>query len=192
MKFESNLFTLSPSQEDTSKMMYNGKVIKCLVAPYHSYAALEKLVPFTKTTLLFPEREMNASQMRGLISMIVNKPGNEEWRIITASQSVIIDMVDDCVRILTEDGDIVPCPVKTFCANIHDIRYSVLENEKHQSSPENKSKAHDLVNILIERINASETVSRKEYDDMMNQAKMIGEPIISNKLQEMIHDLDIK
>ena len=38
MKINQNLFDLEPDQEATSKMMYNGKVIKCLVAPYHSYA----------------------------------------------------------------------------------------------------------------------------------------------------------
>jgi len=50
-------------------MNYNGKVIKCLVAPYHSYAQLEQTVPFTKTTYLFPEREMSVAQVKTLIKI---------------------------------------------------------------------------------------------------------------------------
>lgn len=56
MNISKNLFDLTEDQEKTSKMMYDGKVIKCLVAPYHSYDQLEKVIPYTKTTFLFPER----------------------------------------------------------------------------------------------------------------------------------------
>ena len=97
MKINQNLFDLTIDQEATSKMMYNGKVIKCLVAPYHSYTQLEKIVPFTKTTYLFPEREMSISQVKSLISMIAANPSQEEFRIVTANQNIIIDMVGECV-----------------------------------------------------------------------------------------------
>ena len=48
----------------------------------------------------------------------------------TTNQNVIMDMVDDCVRVLTEYNEVVASPVKTFAANIHDIRYSLLENKE--------------------------------------------------------------
>jgi len=56
MEIQNNLFDLTSEQEATSKMLYNGKIIKCLVAPYHTYNQLEKVIPYTKTTYLFPER----------------------------------------------------------------------------------------------------------------------------------------
>lgn len=49
--------------------------------------------------------------------MIVKNPSQEEFRIVTVNQNIIMDMVDDCVRVLTQDGRIVPSPVKTFLAN---------------------------------------------------------------------------
>ena len=92
MKINQNLFDLTPEQIETSKMMYSGKVIKCLVAPYHSYQELEKTVSFTKTTYLFPEREASVPQLRNLISMIVANPSTDEFRIITTNQNIIMDM----------------------------------------------------------------------------------------------------
>ena len=123
MTIKENLFTLTKEQESTSKMVYDGKIIKCLVAPYHTYETLEKIVPFTKTTYLLPERSMTLPQLKGFISMIVKSPSKEEAKIITVNQNIIMDMADDCVRVLTENGNIVPSPIKTFMANIHDIRY---------------------------------------------------------------------
>lgn len=72
MKINKDIFDLASDQIDTSKVMYNGKIIKCLVAPYHSYAQLEKLIPFTKSTYLFPERDLNNNQLRGFISLVVS------------------------------------------------------------------------------------------------------------------------
>ncbi len=54
MNINKNLFDLTEDQEVTSKMMYNGKVIKCLVAPHHSYAQLERAIPYTKNYILIP------------------------------------------------------------------------------------------------------------------------------------------
>lgn len=62
-----NLFDLTPEQIEMSKNIYGGKIIKCLVAPYHSYNQLEKEVTYTKNTFLFPEREMSSSQCSSFI-----------------------------------------------------------------------------------------------------------------------------
>lgn len=192
IKINKNLFDLTKEQIETSKMIYEGKIIKCLVAPYHTYEQLEKIVPFTKTTYLFPEREV-FTKLKSLISTIVANPSNEEFRIITANQNIILDMVDDCVRILTEGEEVVPCPIKTFMANIHDIRYTVLENENHQISEEKKTKSHDRINSIINILNdkKKKTISRKEYDMMLKEINMIGEPIIRDRLKDMLSDKDI-
>jgi len=180
-----NFFELSPEEKATSEMIYEGKIIKCLVAPYHTYAQLEKKIPYTKNTYLFPERELPVPQLKSLISMIVASKSKEEFRIITANQNIIMDMVGECVRVLTEHGEVVPCPIKTFMANIHDIRYKVLENPDHQKSDVEKSMGHKKATILIDRIEKAKTISREEFDTLIKEIDLIGEPIIEVKLKEM-------
>lgn len=186
-----NMFDLTPEQMETSKMMYGGKIVKCLVAPYHVYATLEKIIPFTPTTYLFPEREMSTPQLKSLISMIVANKTATEFRIVTTNQNVIMDMVDDCVRVLTEYDEVVASPVKTFAANIHDIRYSLLENKDHQKSDEDKTESNKRISDLIDKVNDKKPITRAQYDSLYKEIDMIGEPIISNKLKEMLRDKDV-
>jgi len=190
MKILEGLFELTSEELATSTMMYNGKTVRCLVAPYHSYNDLEKAVPFTESTFLFPEREMSANQVRGFISMLVKSP-HHDIKIITTDQTIICDMVGDLVRILTEDGEVVNPHAKTFAANIHDIRYNLLENEDYQSSPEKKVQSRDLINTLIEQINSG-SMTQDEYDSAYKQIGMIGEVIISSRLFDMLEDVTIK
>lgn len=187
---QNNLFDLTPEQIDQSKMIYN-KVIKCLVAPYHTYSQLEKLVTYTPTTYLFPEREMSISQVRSLISMIVGSDKKDEIRIITTNQNIIMDMIDSSVRVLTEEGDVVPSPCKTFMANIHDIRYHLLENEAHQLSKEKKSQGIDEVNNIISIIKNSKTLSKDKFNILMSKINLIGEPIIRNRLVDMAREISV-
>lgn len=192
MKINQNLFDLEPNQEATSKMMYNGKVIKCLVAPYHSYAQLEKIVPFTKTTYLFPEREMSVAQVKGLISMIVANPSQEEFRIITANQNIILDMVGDCVRVLTERDEVVYTGTKTFMANIHNIRYELLENDDHRLSESERTQAHKNIGVLIDRVNDKATpITKGDFAQLVSQINMIGEEFVKSKLREMASELTV-
>ena len=192
MKINQNLFDLEPDQEATSKMMYNGKVIKCLVAPYHSYAQLEKIVPFTKTTYLFPEREMSVAQVKSLISMIVANPSQEEFRIVTANQNIILDMVGDCVRVLTEGDEVVYTGTKTFMANIHDIRYELLENDDHRLSESERTQAHKNIGVLIDRVNDTETpITKGDFAQLISQINMIGEEFVKSKLREMASELTV-
>ena len=186
IKIQPNLFDLSPEEERMSKMIYNGNIVKCLVAPYHNYQQLEKIVPFTKTTYLFPEREVSLPQLKSLISVIAQTPSTEEFRIITINQNIILDMIDGCVRVLTEKGNVVPCPCKTFMANIHNIRYYILENKDHQISPEEKTKSQEKINIIIEKVNKPREVSQVEFDALQAEIDLIGEPIISDQLGMMI------
>jgi serine/threonine protein phosphatase PrpC len=193
MKITDNLFDLTQDQIASSKMMYSGKVVKCLVAPYHTFAQLEKVVKYTKNTYLFPERELSVSQIRGLISMIAANQSNEEFRIITTNQNVILDMIDSCVRVLTEEGDVVDCPCKTFAANIHDIRYYILENEAHQISTSQKQQSKDAINLIIQecQANAHKKMLKADYDILASKVESIGEDVIRGILEGHLQDIEV-
>jgi len=191
MNISKNLFDLTEDQEKTSRSIYNGKVIKCLVAPYHTYDKLEKVIPYTKTTLLFPEREMSTTMIKGLISMIVANPSQDEFRIITTNQNIIMDMVGDCVRVLTEGGDIVYTGTKTFMANIHDIRYELLENDNHRLSESERTESQNKIKTIINRVNDKTPITRTDFTQLISEIDLIGEPIIKNKLKEMSRNLTI-
>lgn len=191
-----NLFELTEEEIKTSKMMYSGKVLKCLVAPYHSSKQLGEMLPYTPTTYLFPENSMSMSQVKQFISMIVsNDKIVDEVRIITTNQNIIMDMVGDCVRVLTEGGDIVNTHTKTFMANIHDIRYELLENDDHKLSEVEKEKGRDVINDIITKINEATdnktVISKEEYDNMVTKIKIIGEPLIRNKLMDMVSEIKV-
>ena len=193
MKITDNLFDLTQDQIASSKMMYSVKVVKCLVAPYHTFAQLEKVVKYTKNTYLFPERELSVSQIRGLISMIAANQSNEEFRIITTNQNVILDMIDSCVRVLTEEGDVVDCPCKTFAANIHDIRYYILENEAHQISTSQKQQSKDAINLIIQecQANAHKKMLKADYDILASKVESIGEDVIRGILEGHLQDIEV-
>ena len=181
-----NLFNLSQIDINTCKAIYNGKIIKCLVAPYHSYSELEKIIPYSQYTYLFPEREMNLLQITNFIGMLSNSNINEDILIITSSQNIIINMIDCCVKILTQHNTIVDCPCKTFAANIHDVRYYILENEAHQINKKSDY-ATDNINDLIKKIQTlNNSSTREEKNVLLEQAKLVGERIIRTKLIEMI------
>lgn len=189
LKLEIDLFDMTDKQIEASKMMYNGKIIKCLVAPYHTFSDIEQALPFSKNTFVYPEREMNINQIKSLISMIVENPNIQDARIVTKDQNIIIDMVDDCVRVLTESGEIVNSPSKTLMANIHDIRYNLLENEAHQLSNKEKEQGVAMVNELITTCKKFEGKTMPEDDFKKLQAKiqMVGEDLIRNILEEQLH-----
>lgn len=123
--------------------------------------------------------------------MVVGSDKKDEVRIITANQNVIMDMIDSSVRVLTEGGDVVPSPCKTFMANIHDIRYNLLENGSHQLSKEEKSQGVDEVNRIISIIQTSKTLSKDKFDILMTKIRLIGEPIIRNRLVDMSREISI-
>jgi hypothetical protein len=187
MNIQNNLFDLTKDQEYKSKMIY-GKIIKCLVAPYHSYSELEKHIPFTKTTYLFPEREMSYKQTISFINMLVKKHSvNDEFRIITTSYSIIGDMVGECVRVLNADGEVFDPNVKTFQANIHDIRYDLLENKYHNNKNTDNISTN-IINELISRINDKNVLADGERDILYNKIQMIGEDVIRTEMLEMLRD----
>lgn len=187
MKLEQDLFKLSNEEESTSKMLYDGKIIKCLVAPYHTQNQLQ--IDYAPNIYLFPEKEITHAQCKQLISLLVKSPLKEAM-IITSDINIILDMYDGCIRILTEDERIIPSPEKTFCANPHTIKYCLLENEAHQISKEKKVKYHKDIEKLIKKINKGK-MTQKEYDETMSFIDKIGEQLISSRLKDMMYDVKI-
>jgi len=184
MKLQKNLFDLTSEQLATSKMMYN-KTIKCLIAPYHTEKTLE--IEQAPNIMMFPERELTHQQTKSFISMCVNSP-MEEILIITTSVDIIYDMVDDCVRILTEFDTLVESPEKTFAANQHTIIHTILNNENHQKSESEKTKSHDDINKVISLINGDKKLTKKQIEHCRNVISKVGEPIIYNRLENMLNN----
>ena len=158
LKIPGNLFDLTDQQIEQSKMIYDCKIIKCLVAPYHSFSDLAKVIEIIPNTYLFPERDhmMSYHEIKCLISAIVHKNSNGEIRIVTASQTIIGDMIDSCVRILTQNNEIIECPEKTFLANIHTIRSEILEDEGNELTKEQDSIAEIKIDKIIGLVNKAE------------------------------------
>ena len=68
------------------------------------------------------------SDIRTFISRITKDSRYNEYIIVTCNMNIISDMYDGCVRILTYDGKIVSCPIKTFNANIHSMNYTLAKD----------------------------------------------------------------
>jgi len=184
MKLSQNLFELSEEDIETSKMMYN-KVIKCLVVPYHTQKQLE--LDYSPNVFMFPENEMTESQAKKFISMVTNSP-LQEFLIITKSSNIIYDMVDCCVRILTENNVIITCPVKTFAANLWDISLLILNNNEHQITEAEKSKSHIMIGDIITKIENATSFTDEEADELSKTVDIIGDEIISYRLKEMLNE----
>lgn len=182
MKLQNNLFDLTPEEERMSKMMYNDKVIKCLVAPYHVASQLE--IEYGPNVMIFPEKELTHIQTKKFISICCNS-NFDEILIITASVDIIFDMIDDCVRILTEFDTIVRSPEKTFAANQHTIIYSILNNENHQTD-KTQPKSYGDVTKVIDLINSNKDLTEDEVKFCEFVIENVGEPIISNRLKDML------
>lgn len=191
--FKTGIFELSKEQESTSKMMY-GKVVKCIVTPHHSYNQLEKLIPYTETTYVLPERELTRPQLTGFISMIHASPKKGEHIIFTTDMNIITDMVDDCVRVLHEDGTLHDCPCKTFAANIHTIKYDILDSEVFKLDKGVKQEHNTAINQLIQDIDAykgGNAIPKADYDALESRVEMIGEDIIKGALRNRLHSFKV-
>jgi len=109
-----------------------------------------------------------------------------------ANQNIIIDMVGECVRVLTEGDEVVYTGTKTFMANIHDIRYELLENDEHRLSEAERTQAHKAINVIIDRVNDKATpITKGDFAQLVSQINMIGEEFVKRKLREMASELTI-
>jgi len=184
-----NLFEMTKEQQVESKAMYSGKIVKCLVAPYHTYNELEKAIVYTPTTFLFPEREMTESQIAQLVSVIeLRLDASQEVRIVTKHMAIITDMIDPCVRILTQGGNIVSSPIRTLAANIHDIRCTILENKDHQVAEPEETFSTKAVQKIIRRLSDDnkKPLSKKEHEEVLKAIGQISEELIRKSLLGML------
>lgn len=150
--------------------------------------SIRKKIPYSETTYLFPERELSLSKLPYFISMIVeNDKIKDEVKIITTNQNIIIDMVDCCVRVLNEKGEIVASPIKTLAANIHDIRYKLLENPDHCFSKKEKERSQVLINEIMSEINSNNRIEKKDYERLFSKIQLIGEPLIQNAVESQLN-----
>jgi len=193
-----NLFDLTEEQVELSRSLYNGKVIKCVVAPYHSYDDLKHIVD-TDRVFLFPEKnsEMSYFKIRSFINMIVNETRisvDEDVLIITSDMNIVLDIVDSCIRILTGDDELHNCSEKTFCANPHTIKYKVLENENdYPTNSEIKRYSNDDINVTIKEINEGIKTGLKQekINELKSKISLVGEEFIRSKLGSMIRTIKV-
>ena len=178
-----DLFDLTPEQKAKSIAMY-GKIVKCLVAPYHTINTLP-LEP-NNIVYVYPERDLTIKQRKELMSVIA-KAKQSEILLVTSDVFIITDMIDDCVRILTSDNKIIDCREQTFSANAHTILLKILQND---SDDKIESQYVKIIQKVINDIN-SKSMSQKTYDETKKVIESIGEPIIAVKLKEMLRDVKI-
>lgn len=176
------IFKLDPEQESLTKMFYDGKIIKCLVAPYHTAQYFEKNLEWADNIYLFPENSVPRDKLSSLINMIVSGD-KQESIIITTSNELITQMVGENVRVFTEAGNIVPCPIKCLMANIHDIKYNLIENSEFKDG--NKVNVSNFgegfVSSLIDKINST-TIDNSNYDLFKSRIELVGEEVIKKAL----------
>ena len=190
MKIQENLFDLTEEQTKSSKSIYNGNVIKCLVAPYHSYEHLKVLINSDENTYIFPERNFSYTQLFSFISNLIQHENSNEIKIITSSYNIILDMINSSVRILEENNEIVECHSKTLQANIHNIRYNILESTNRTLY--NKAFSVNFINDLITKINSineKNKITKTEYNKLQHGVNLIGEEVIAYKLKEKLDDI---
>ena len=182
------IFKLEKEQEDFTKIFYDGKVIKCLIAPYHTSEYFEKNLEWADNIYVFPENSIPRDRLSSLIGMIVASP-KPEVIIITTSNEIITQMIGDNVRIFTQAGNIVPCPIKCLMANIHDIRYNILENKSFQdgNSTNISNFGEGFVKSLIDKINTTE-MTKENYELFKSRIDLVGEKVIRVALMNTLEN----
>lgn len=182
-----NLFELTPDEIETSKQLY-GKVIKCLIAPYHNIQTIP-LEP-NDEVYVYPERDLSIQQRKELISTMSNSR-KEEILFVTSDIFIILDMVGTCTRILTPDGKIEETTEKTFAANPHTIIYNVLQDDRHiEKHKQIKGTYTEKINSIITKVNSGK-MTNDEYKNSKEFINTIGEDIIRTKLLQMLRNVEI-
>jgi hypothetical protein len=178
-KLKANIFDLTPDQIETTKMFYNGKVIKCLVAPHHTAQYFEENLEYASNTFVFPENTISQQQLPSIIGMIVNSTKYTEALIITSDILLITQMIGDNVRVFTQAGNIVPCPIKCLMANIHDVKYNLLDADEFKDGSDVQTDfGKEMVQSLLDQIRSNTDKTSARYDFMKSRIDMIGEDVI--------------
>jgi len=186
-KITKELFKLTPEQEQTSITMY-GKVIKCLIAPYHNIQNIP--LESNNEVFVYPERDLSIQQRKEIVGVMANS-AKKEICFVTSDVFIITDMIDSCCRILTPDGDIEEVGEKTFSANAHTILLEVLQNDAYVKKYKDGIKdSRNTINEVITAIN-KKTMTQAEYDKNKAIIDVIGEDLIRNKLKEMLREVKV-
>jgi len=188
-KLTKNLFDLTPEQIETSKSMYGGKIIKCLIAPYHSIKDIP-LEP-NNEVFVYPERDLNIQQRKEIVGVMANS-NKEEICFVTSDLFIILNMIDGCCRILTPDGEIEEVDEKTFGANPHTIIYSVIHNEHYAKEQKEKSIGFmNTIQKIIDDINDKKGMTIEKFEATKKAIQLIGEDLIRHKLSDMLSEVKI-
>src|SRR3972149_10742654 len=186
-KLSKSLFDLTEEQKESSISIY-GKVIKCLIAPYHNILNIP-LEP-NNEVYVYPERDLSIQQRKEIVSVMAGS-AKTEICFVTADLFIILDMIDCCCRILTPDGKIENVREKTFSANPHSIINNVLQDDKHVDKyKDNANDYRTKINAVITAVNEKK-MTQAEFDKNKAFINLIGEDIIRNKLREMLSGVEI-
>jgi len=187
-KITKNLFDLTQSQIDSSISMY-GKVIKCLIAPYHNIQNIP--LESNDEVYVYPERDLSIQQRKEMVGVMANS-NKKEICFVTSDLFLILDMIDCCCRILTPDGKIEELYEKTFSANPHTIIYKILQNDVYEKLYKDgvkdyRNKINDIIKVIVD----VKTMTKSEYDKNMAVIELIGEDLIRNKMKSMMRNVTI-
>ena len=181
-----NKFELTEEEVKTSIEIY-GKVIKCVIAPYHTpwnvtETEVGKLV--AESIITFPERIISAKDCKFYIKNLVeDKSGAKEVLIITSNTDIISDMIRQNVRLLDKDGELHEIDLKPFLANVHDIRnlMGLMNNDNFSS---------DLLKDQIEKIcNCTDKNQPLKDEELIGKIiDSIGDPLIVNIMERQFED----
>ena len=182
-KIKSTLFELSKEEKESSISMY-GKIVKCLVAPYHRYDTIP--LESNNDVYVYPERDLTISERKNLMSIIA-KSDKKEIKLVTSDVFIIKDIIKDCIKILKFDGSIISCPVQTFAANEHTILLEVLQNDDDNAQT---TIWHNKIYKIMTDLN-KKTISKTLYKEYKETIQLIGEDMIRIPLEKMLNKITV-
>lgn len=178
------MFVLTEEQKELSRTYYNNKVITCVIAPFHTSKTICEVDTTSTYIVIYPENECSIKEQKLFITSLLDSD-KDEICIITNSLYIIQDMVSqELVRVLKEDGNLVPCPIKPLRVNFYDIIFNIFQNTDYQNDI---SSIEDFGTNLVRKV-ISEVESKKPVKDpiLLQTINLIGDEVISHKLNSMI------
>ena len=194
---EKEIFNLTDEQIKLSKSLYNGKIVKCLIAPYHSPSEVgallinDKNVTLDSSFFLFPERELSLMDCQNFVSKIIEDDKIQEVIIITSNHYIIWDIVQPLTKVLTIDNELADYPMQTLRANIMEMQGNFfIDDDEHDNfkiPEEVESYSDKFVNEIIDAVNyhidEEKVMSKKLFNTLQNKVKLIGDSFLKSSLE---------
>lgn len=190
-------FDLTEQEIELSKTYYKGKVIKCIIAPYHSYEQLKDMVDYS--TILFPERGLSLLEADSFIYNLIENDEVQEATIITSNPYIVRDMIRPCVRVFTFYGELARFPMSTFRINLLELEEILFTNEDEEYRKEDEEPKEfkappaghsysdkiivELIDFMNEYSDGEKTMSKKDFDSVQDKIKMIGDTYLRVSLE---------